>query len=79
MITKGKVVASWWIGINHTNFVISPYMYMKFIPWWLLGRGCGSFALTGTIAKHLEAEDDYVEVPILLEKWQILHPQCTNN
>ena len=54
-------------------------MYWKFIPWWLPGRGCGSFALTGTIGKHLEAEDDYVEVPILLEKWQILHPQCTNN
>ena len=24
MISKGKVVASWWIGLNHTNFVIFP-------------------------------------------------------
>ena len=50
MISKGKVVASWWIGINHTNFLISQgwdinfffdlLMYWKFIPWWLLGRGC---------------------------------------
>ena len=23
----------------------------------------------------MEAEDDYVEVPILLQKWQILHPR----
>ena len=53
MISKGKVVASWWIGINHTNFLISQGWDINFF--FLISLCIGNLYPGGCLGGDVEA------------------------